>query len=811
MKYGKFVTAAGSFLAGIILCSAAEFRVRPADGSFENAEKKWKEGDSIILSPGTYYNHFQAGSPESPPRGLTIRAEIPGSAVFRGDRKAPEFQPYEKGIWKTQWDSFPEAVFERNNLIIYKYCVNLTGLRQNSAAWTYDAKSKTLYIRTSDSADPARHWLSIGVTPKSGINLYSSPSSSGVQDVLLEGFITTGFYSRLKFPDQRIPSSQRKVAWGIVINHPSKNVKIDHVTAVLNGYGIGFCAGSKNAVIENCRAFGNRNPFDHSCGGIGIFNGADNCIIRGNLAGDNKGSDIWGYSGRIKDTTIFEENQCFGTLRTKVSKEKKFAVRNCIANSFTFIEQLRHMSNCVSFGYTPLDKILKKTNLLMRYEKDLDANRIFADPVNFDCRIQGGTPEEIAKRSVTFSTDRLFYWKRDGNDSADGRSVRNAFATFGRVLEALKGPGTEIYIAGPVKGDLNLKGLKNIAIRGRGAFPVQIQGKIILEECTGIKLERLAPDEFIVRGGNEIAISQSAGKIMAEKVSGLRLTHNYIPQFSRKDCKKCFITANVIEKAVTDPINGWSDYNAYSEEIPSGEKNSFIAKAELGRDFTFRNAWQFDGRSIDSMSVGPYRRQPRNVQLALDPPEIQLLAPDTVEAKLTANIPFRGTLRWGDPSDGSAHEIKLAESSNTHAVALSGLKPGKKYFVQFKARADIPECFSNAELKETRSFRNADTEVIEFTTPSAYSEPRQYFISKNGDDSNEGSKEKPFCIASESWAMDPLSCPDMAAASVEPSESVMAAICVVMPCAICTAIASAAWFMSVCICSAKYGAKVLVR
>ena len=345
---------------------------------------------------------------------------------------------------------------------------------------------------------------------------------------------------------------------------------------------------------------------------------------------------------------------------------------------------------------------------------------------------------------MTFSTGRLFYWKQNGNDSADGRSVRNAFASADRVLKELKDPGTEIYIAGPVKGNLKLKELKNVTIRGRGAFPVPIQGKIILDECAGIKLERLAPDEFIVRGGNEIAISQSAGKIMAEKVSGLRLTHNYIPEFTRKECRKCFITANVIEKAVMDPIDGWSDYNAYSEEIPSGEKNSFIAKAELGRDFTFKNAWQFDGRSIDSMPVGPYRRQPRNVQLVLDSPEIQLLAPDTVEAKLTANIPFRGTLRWGDPAEGSVQEIKLAEASNTHAVALSGLKPGKKYFVQFKARADIPECFSNAELKGTRSFRNADTDTVEFTTPAAYSEPRQYFVSKNGDDSNEGTKEKPF-------------------------------------------------------------------
>jgi|GEM_PF-1788121 len=791
----KSIKTAALLLAGAFFCTAAEFRVKPDDGSLGSAEKNWKPGDTIILAPGTYYNHFRAGSQESPPCGLTLKAAIPGSAVFRGDRKAPEFQQYAKGIWKAHWDSIPEAVFEHDTLSTYKYCATRTGLQQNSGTWTYDPKSKTLYVRTSDSADPARHVLSIGVTPWPGVNFFCLPSSSGVQDVLLDGFITTGFYSRRKFPDQRLPHSQRKVAWGTVVNHPVKNVKINNVTAVLNGYGIGFCAGAKDSAIENCRAFGNRNPFDHSGGGIGIFERADDCVIRGNLAGDNKGQDIWLYHGPVSSKTVFTENRCYGKIRTKAAKGKKFSIRNCVSmNSISFVDRAYHMSNSVTFGYTPYPDMLKPGNLLMGYENSLIAEKIFADPDNFDCRVQGGTAEGIAKRSVTFSADRVFYWKQDGKDSADGRSVENAFGSSDRVIQELGTPGTEIYIAGPVKGDLNLKGLKNITIRGRGAFPVQIQGRIILDNCSGIRLERLAPAEFAVRGGNEITITQSAGKITAERTSGLRLTHNYIPLFSRKDCRGCFITANVFEKAVMDRMNGWSDhnayaekvpadlrftynhipllsrkdcrrcfitanvfekafmdwmngwsdYNAYAEKVPAGEKNSFAAKAELGKNHTFKNAWQFDGRSIDSMPVGPYRRQPHNVQFIMDEPEVQLCAPDMVIAKLTANIPFKGTLLWGDPAEGTVHEIKLTAESNSHAAALSGLKPGKKYFVQFNVRAEVPHCFSNAELKDTRSFRKAETDKLEFTAPVKYSEPQQYYVSKDGSDSNDGSKGNPF-------------------------------------------------------------------
>jgi len=741
----KFIKTAGMLLAGSILCAGAEFRVKPGDGSFEQAAKEWKKGDSIILAPGTYYRNFFAGSKKSAPCGLTIKAEIPGSAIFRGDRKAPDFQEHTKGIWKAHWDVMPEAVFEHDTLTIYRFCATLAGVRQHSGAWTYDAGSKTLYIRTTDSAEPSRHALSIGVTPYSGINFYCTPTSSGVRDVLLDGFITTGFYSRLKTADERIPSSQKKVAWGVVINHPMENVKISNVTAVFNGYGIGFCAGAKNSSIENCRAFANRNPFNRSGGGIGVFDGTDNCVIRGNLAGNNWGHDVWLYAGLIADTTVFAENRVYGAIRTKARKGKTFAVRNCVSmNSISFIDYAQHMSNCVTFGYTPLDKILKKNNLLMRYDKELKPDAIFADPDNFDCRIQGDTPEDIARRSVTFSTERLFYWKADGQDSADGRSVKNAFGSAGRVISELGRPGTEIYVAGPVKGDLDLKGLKDIAVRGRGAFPVRIQGKIILDNCSGVKLERLAPAEFVVKGGKGIAITQSAGKITADKVDGLRLTHNYVPEISLKDCTHSFITANVFGKNNMGTVNGWSDYNAYAGKVPVREKNSFTAKAKLSKNFTFRNAWQFDGRSIDSMPVGPYRRQMRDIKLVLEKPDVKLAAPDMVIAELSANLPFTGTLLWGVPGEDQVHEIKLSTESNTHSAALSGLKPGKKYYIQVKAKTNVPGCFSNAELKWPFSRRKATSEKLEFTTPLQYEAQSQYFVSKDGNDLNEGTKESPF-------------------------------------------------------------------
>lgn len=90
----------------------------------------------------------------------------------------------------------------------------------------------------------------------------------------MEGFIITGYYSRIKFADQRLPFSLKSVPWGLVISHTEKNVIVRDVTAFLNGLGIGFCSGSAGGVIENCRAFGNRNPYNHSGSGIGIYDGS---------------------------------------------------------------------------------------------------------------------------------------------------------------------------------------------------------------------------------------------------------------------------------------------------------------------------------------------------------------------------------------------------------------------------------------------------------------------------------------------------------------------------------------------------------
>ena len=110
-RFGKFGNTM-KYLHLILLCTclSASFlkaapaagriiRVRPGDGSFTRAARTWKPGDTILLAPGEYRERFAARAGEKTVlRDLTIKAEIPGSVVFRGDVPAPRFTPCGNGI-----------------------------------------------------------------------------------------------------------------------------------------------------------------------------------------------------------------------------------------------------------------------------------------------------------------------------------------------------------------------------------------------------------------------------------------------------------------------------------------------------------------------------------------------------------------------------------------------------------------------------------------------------------------------------------------------------------------------------------------
>ena len=152
------------------------------------------------------------------------------------------------------------------------------------------------------------------------------------------------------------------------------------------------------------------------------------------------------------------------------------------------------------------------------------------------------------------------------------------------------------------------------------------------------------PSAIVVRSGKQITVSQSTAPIQAENSAGIRLTHNHFTSAELKDCKDFFVTACVFDKKQVSGGDGWSDYNAYAELVPADEKHSFQAKAEQGENGTFRNAWKFDGRAIDGMPVGPFRRQFRASVM----PAVSSFDCRTRQRAISMSLPKWQILLWRD-------------------------------------------------------------------------------------------------------------------------------------------------------------------
>ena len=728
--------------------SAAEFFVSP-DGSNDNpgispdqpyrtlkrAADMMKPGDTMTLLPGEYQQglewNFKGGDART-----TIRAAIPGTAVLRGDVDAPAFtqSACSPRIWQCPFPTLPEAVNERDTLLVYTRVPSIAELDFTQKGWVYDEKKRTLFVHTSDSAPPDSHYLTISNRRSHGILL----NGRSVRNVTIEGLVITGFNAN---SPGGLPGHNAK--WGVYLTAP-QNCTVRNVTAFLNGGGIGFSAASTDSAIENCRSYANGSPFFSSGGNIIILTPSRKTAIRNCISFDSPGAGIRFYGGVPAEHCIFEDNISFdngyGDMWLKYPSDTTTA-RRCVAGKALYS---RLIENCL-FDYGDTGYFGAAKNSIIRpREKNFREDLEFADPVNHDYRPQADSRCRD-RAPAPFSPD-VCYVKRDGDDTRSGNSVRDAWKTLSGKLRS---GATYYLLPGSDLKNLNLKDLKNVTIRGRGPFPVRTGGDIRIENCENITLERLECEALEAVGTKKITLRQSAfhGPCILRGTPDAQIAHCVLNGVTLTDSPGALIFADIFASGKISGSSAprWAAYNTYARNLPADAVHSFQAEPEFGKDMTLRNAVLFNGRSMDGMPIGPWRRQAPAAELKLTGPLSLPGTATTANLEFRTNYPADGTFQYGsDPA--RLKKMPLRPNGTFHSVSLCGLKPGRKYYYKISAAANVRSHFSNQELSGSlRSARRTlSTELLNFTTPERKHTEKTRHVALSGDDRNPGTEEQPW-------------------------------------------------------------------
>ena len=726
-------------------------------------------GDTLTIGPGEYSENVKRDNLGGPDTDTTIRAEMPGTVLLRGDVPLPAFKKVDgyRFVYATQFDPTPEAVLEHDTLRILPRKPNVTEVEFAAGAFHHDAGSKTLYLSSSDQKEPARHRYSAAVNGQNGL-LLRKPTR-----VVMEGIAATGSYRETpRAVGKWLTASQ----WGIGLEEPVDCVVRDCVT-FLNYGGIALERGTGN-VVEGCKSFGNV-----SCN-IEVFGGVTRNVIR-NCYAYKAANGIHHYTG-MAGPTLMKNNVTWGHRHLEYSMkggrkgiegdiERFGLLENCVGLGGDM--RIKNMSRCVIRSGrneyrrdipTPID------NIILDEEENLDLDREFADPINMDFRLQGdsrfrGSSWEGKDRGAfpDFRSN-VFYLSPDGKDDNRGLSVRAAWKSLDLAVGKLR-PGDTLYLqggeyqtGGPF--DLGRAGAERVLIRGRGRDRVVIKGKLELSKGAEVTFERLHfADRVDLRDGENLELRNCVFAapgcgLSAEGVKNIRITHSLFADapLRLERTTGAFLSGNIYANRKTPALMldddagvKYSDYNSYedpsrcwevgratrtlAEVQKQNDRYSLLAVPELALDQGppyLGNAHVFNGRGPLGTSLGVYQEFQETTHSLTGPVLHNVSA-------TTANIEWWSSantleLAWGETP--AMESTAINKNIFRYATfSLKGLRPGTKYY--FKLRS-IPT--ADSEGTKPGAERLPDTPTLTFTTAGADPEPVTYYVAPDGEDTNTG-------------------------------------------------------------------------
>lgn len=738
-------------------------------------------GDTLTIGPGEYAESVTRDALGSLDAETILRAAIPGTVLLRGDVSAPVFQkvPGYDYIYMADFDRPAQAVNELDTFTILQQVPFWPELEFRPGAMHYDEKNKKLYIASSDLQPPSAHRYTVSVLDGSGLWL-NEPTR-----VIIDGLAFTGFNNYKLLP--RRPKGITfvdAVRWGLMMDKATQCV-IKNSAASFNGNGIGMRSTEKNGgnLIEKCEAFANYSQFTQEGANIVIFE-ANNDVVRDCVAyiGTLNGIRFYGSSS---GTGVIERCLAWGhdsnNLTMKGADEThgrvtKFSVglgKNHIsgeAESSILGSRIRFDNSTSS----------RESWVALDLEANLDYDKEFADPQNFDFRLQPTSrfrakgPNGLDRGAHPYKAD-IFYVSEEGSDAGDGLSVATAWKTIGHAVKQLKAGETLYLLPGHYKEDINLRvdsaQGNPVRILGRGREAVILDGSFTVENSAQVELGRLTfTQDVAVRASSGVhffncSFNGSQRALVADRVSGLKIDHCAFTRFSLAGLtlsgegnSAVFLTSNIFNNlkgvgvSCANPSEiAYSDYNAFQNEktawslaeqqtslstLPAGlEKYSSTLSADflINEEGTaLKNPLEFVGIGRLGKPAGVFLA-PTEKAFSVSAPKLHSVSNASANLEWTTSLPGNFEVAWGDtPAMSSRRTI---EGNGLCTFSITGLKPDKEYFFQI------------VSIKPDKSFREKGfhlqmagqaSAVLSFKTSSANPKALTYHVSPEGSDQNDG-------------------------------------------------------------------------